>query len=333
MRVLVTGGCGYIGSHVVYALLDAGHEPFVLDDLSTGHQRLIPSDVPLWITDLRFVDPLDLKTYLEDNGIEAVMHFAGSIVVPESVEQPLVYWKNNVVASHNLINAMVGTGLTKLVFSSTAAVYGDPYGGDENTLIRPLREHDDLLPINPYGDSKLAVEKLIQACHTAYGIDYGILRYFNVAGADPKGRTGQISPKSTHLIKLACEAMVGEKRRSLSIAGTDYPTPDGSCIRDYIHVSDLAQAHVDVLHYIADGRTITANVGYGRGFSVREVLETAQKIKHFEITEGPRRDGDPAILVADTREIRHIVGWTPEHDDLQHIITTAYLWEKQLSTK
>lgn len=332
MKVLVTGGCGYIGSHVVYALLSAGHEPYVLDNLSTGHQRLIPSTVPLWITDLRFVDPIDLKTYLEDNGIEAVMHFAGSIVVPESVEQPLVYWKNNFIASHNLINAMVGVGLTKLVFSSTAAVYGDPLARPR-ALAHPVSEDSDLLPINPYGESKLAVEKMIQASHLAYGIDYGILRYFNVAGADPKGRTGQISPKSTHLIKLACEAMIGEKRSSLSIAGTDYPTPDGTCIRDYIHVSDLATAHVNVLDYIAEGRSIIANVGYGRGFSVREVLETALDIRFFDHSEGPRREGDPSFLVADTDRIRNIVGWWPDHDDLQHIITTAYLWEKSLSNK
>lgn len=325
MRVLVTGGCGYIGSHVVYALLDAGYDPYVIDNLSTGHRSLIPEDVPIWITDLRFIDSSELRDFLVNYEIEAVMHFAGSIVVPESVEQPLLYWKNNVVASHNLLNAMVGAGLTKLVFSSTAAVYGDP------VTTTPLRESDYLLPINPYGDSKLAVEKLIEACHFAYGIDYGILRYFNVAGADPKGRSGQISPKSTHLIKLASEAMVGVKRRSLSIAGTDYPTPDGTCIRDYIHVSDLASAHVKVLDYIMDGRVITANVGYGRGFSVREVLETAQKIQPFEILEGQRRDGDPASLIANTDRIRDFVGWRPVHDDLEHIITSAYEWEKKLT--
>jgi len=333
MKILVTGGCGYIGSHVVYALLDAGHEPYVIDNLSTGNRDLIPSSVPFWFADLSSIDPINLQRYLEKYGIESVMHFAGSIVVPESISQPLDYWRNNVVASHNLISATVAAGIKNVVFSSTAAVYGDPYSGDENTLNHPLREDDHLLPINPYGDSKLAVEKLIQACHDAYGINYGILRYFNVAGADPKGRTGQISPKSTHLIKLACEAMVGEKRQSLSIAGTDYPTPDGSCVRDYIHVSDLADAHVAVLNFINRDESIIANVGYGKGYSVREVLETAQGIQPFEVNEGPRRGGDPASLIANTDSITYEVGWTPKHNDLKHIINTAYSWEKKLSAK
>jgi len=333
MKILVTGGCGYIGSHVVYALLDAGHEPYVIDNLSTGNRDLIPSSVSFWFADLSSIDSTNLQHYLEKYGIEAVMHFAGSIVVPESISQPLDYWRNNVVASHNLITAAVGAGIKNIVFSSTAAVYGDPYGDDENSLIHPLREDEELLPINPYGDSKLAVEKLIQACHVAYGINYGILRYFNVAGADPKGRTGQISPKSTHLIKLACEAMVGEKRQSLSIAGTDYPTPDGSCVRDYIHVSDLADAHIAVLNFINRNESIIANVGYGKGYSVREVLETAQCIQSFEINEGPRRGGDPAFLIANTDRITYEVGWTPKHNDLKHIIDTAYSWEKKLSAK
>lgn len=328
MKVLVTGGCGYIGSHVVYALLEAGHEPVVLDNLSTGHRHLIPSHVPLKVLDLRYVDPLDLCNYMVDTGIKAVIHLAGSIVVPESVEDPLGYWKNNVVASHTLLEAVVGAGIARLVFSSTAAVYGDPVDATDG-----LEEDGELLPINPYGDSKLAVEKLIKNCADAYGINYGILRFFNVAGADPEGRTGQISPKSTHLIKLVSEAMVGQKRRSLSIAGTDYATPDGTCVRDYIHVSDLADAHVKVLDYINDNNYITANVGYGKGFSVKEVLETAQLVKSFDFKEGPRREGDPATLVANTDRIRNQVGWTPRHNNLKHIIATAYLWERELSAK
>lgn len=329
MRILVTGGCGYIGSHVVYALLDAGHEPYVIDNLSTGNRDLIPSSVPFWIADLATVDTKNLQQYLQKYRIEAVIHMAGSIVVPESVEDPLGYWKNNVVASHNLLEAVVGAGIARFVFSSTAAVYGDPQFLDPKTLDEDM----ELNPINPYGDTKLAVEKLIKNCAEAYGMNYGILRFFNVAGADPEGRTGQISPKSTHLIKLVSEAMVGEKRRSLIIAGTDYATHDGTCVRDYIHVSDLAEAHVKVLDYVNDDNCITANVGYGRGFSVREVLETAQQIKSFDFKEGPRREGDPAALVADTSRIRNQVGWTPRHNDLKHIITTAYTWEKGLSTK
>lgn len=328
MKVLVTGGCGYIGSHVVYALLDAGHTPFVLDDLSTGHRHLIPESIPLLIRDLCSVDPDYLSNYLEGNDIEAVMHFAGSIVVPESVKHPLDYWSNNFLSSHNLLSVMVDAGVNKLVFSSTAAVYGDPLFLDPTQL----DEDFDLNPINPYGESKLAVEKLIRGCHKAHGIDYGILRYFNVAGADNKGRTGQISPKSTHLIKLACEAMIGKKRRSLSIAGDDYPTMDGTCVRDYIHVSDLATAHVNVLDYISKGQSITANVGYGRGFSVKEVLQTAQLVQPFDVIQGPRREGDPASLVANSTLIREVVGWKPEHEDLLGIIRDAYNWESKLDS-
>jgi UDP-glucose 4-epimerase len=322
--VLVTGGAGYIGSHAVLALRDAGWTVAVIDDLSNGTREVVPKDVPFAegsIADRAFVDHV-----LSENAIGAIMHFAGSIVVPESVEQPLKYYANNTLASHALISAAVNAGLKHILFSSTAAVYGAP----ERV---PIDEGDPKLPINPYGASKLMTERMLADASAAHPFNYGALRYFNVAGADPKGRSGQIGKGSTHLIKVAVEAAVG-KRDHVAVYGSDYPTPDGTCIRDYIHVSDLAEAHVAALEWLVahPGENLVLNCGYGRGLSVLEVLDAVDRSNGSpvrRVMEG-RRAGDPPMLVAGNERLLRTLEWRPQHADIDEIVRDALAWERKL---
>ncbi len=320
-RILVTGGAGYIGSHVVRQLGEAGHEVTVLDNLSTGyreavlHGRLVVGDSG----DVALVVRL-----LQEHDIDAVMHFAAHIVVPESVSDPLKYYRNNTSNTRNLLEACTRAGVRRFIFSSTAAVYGIPAHVE-------CDEDSPLAPINPYGRSKLMSEWMLQDVAAASTLRYGILRYFNVAGADPGGRIGQSTPEATHLIKVACEAATGQ-RDYINIFGTDYDTPDGTCIRDYIHVDDLARAHLLALDRLRDGGTsFVANCGYGHGYSVREVLDTVQKVSGMtlDIREAPRRAGDPPALIAKAERIRALLGWTPQHNNLEFIVATALAWERQ----
>ena len=324
MTVLVTGGAGYIGSHMVLALLDAGHLPVILDDFSTGHEQLVQNGVPVFrgnVADTGLV--AEICTSYE---IDAVAHFAASIVVPESVSDPLKYYLNNTASTTRFIAACVEAGIKRFVFSSTAAVYGSQ---DRN----PINEDASTQPENPYGTSKLMSEMILRDCARTTDMSYVILRYFNVAGADPKGRAGQLSQPATHLIKIAVEAAVG-KRSSIQVYGTDYPTLDGTCIRDYVHVSDLIGAHMAALaHLRAGGDSMLANCGYGHGVSVRDVLDVVASVagKELVITNAPRRAGDAAILVADSTKLRSKFGWTPDHNDLQKIVGDALAWERTTS--
>ena len=324
VRVLVTGGAGYIGSHAVLALNDAGWAVAVIDDLSNGTRRIVPADVPFFegdIADRRFVDGV-----LRDQGIGAIMHFAGSIVVPESVEKPLDYYRNNTLASHALISAAVDAGVKHILFSSTAAVYGAP----EQV---PIREDDPKLPINPYGASKLMTERMLSDASAAHPFNFGALRYFNVAGADPGGRSGQIGKGSTHLIKVAVEAAVG-KREHIDIFGSDYPTADGTCIRDYIHVSDLAAAHVAALDWLARNpdENLVLNCGYGKGLSVLEVLDAVDRHTNRPIKRvmAERRAGDPPELVAANARLLQSLEWRPAYADIDRIVSDALAWERKL---
>jgi UDP-glucose 4-epimerase len=322
--VLVTGGAGYIGSHAVLALRDAGWPLAVIDDLSNGTREVVPSDVPFYegnIADRVLVDRI-----FGEQKTQAIMHFAGSIVVPESVEQPLKYYANNTLASHALISAAVGAGVEHILFSSTAAVYGAP----ERV---PIDEQDPKVPINPYGASKLMTERMLADASAALSFNYGALRYFNVSGADPEGRTGQIGKGSTHLIKVACETAVG-KRSEIAIYGTDYPTHDGTCVRDYIHVSDLADAHVAALEWLIEHRqeNLVLNCGYGKGLSVLEVLDAVDRANGApirRIMEG-RRAGDPPELVAGNARLMATLGWRPKYDDIDTIVGDALRWERKL---
>lgn len=325
--VLVTGGAGYIGSHAVLALRDAGWRVAVIDDLSNGSKSLVPEGVPFFhgsIAERVLVDSI-----IDDLQIGAIMHFAGSIVVPESVEQPLKYYSNNTLASHSLISAAIEAGIKHFLFSSTAAVYGAP-----ETV--PVGEDDLKVPINPYGASKLMTERMLEDASNAYPFNYGALRYFNVAGADPKGRSGQMGKGSTHLIKVALETAVG-KRDHVAIYGDDYPTSDGSCIRDYIHVSDLAAAHVAALEWLIGnpGGNLVLNCGYGRGLSVLEVLDAVDRANGTPIKrvmEG-RRAGDAPELIADNRRLLETLGWQPQHADIDRIVGDALAWERALEAR
>ena len=323
--VLVTGGAGYIGSHAVLALRDAGWPVAVIDNLTTGFRFAVPERVPLYEGDIE--DAGLLEQIFSEQGTRAIMHFAGSIVVPESVENPLKYYHNNAVKSRALIEAAVKAGVPHFIFSSTAATYGIP-------KVAAVTEDTPTVPINPYGWSKLMTERMLADTSFAHSLNYCVLRYFNVAGADPQARTGQSTAGATHLIKVALEAALG-KRDSVSVFGTDYETPDGTGVRDYIHVSDLAAAHVLALEALIDQpqRSLTMNCGYGRGFSVLEVLDAVDRVTNRTIERRmePRRPGDPASLISDPSRIRATVPWRPQHDDLDTIIAHALAWERKLS--
>ncbi|MCE1237165.1 MAG: UDP-glucose 4-epimerase GalE [Hyphomicrobiales bacterium] len=326
MTVLVTGGCGYIGSHLVWALADRGEKVVVLDDLSTGFDWAIPPEAELVRGDIG--DRALLDTLLETRGVDAIVHFAGSIIVPESVADPLKYYGNNTVKSRELIAAAVRHGVKAFVFSSTAAVYGEPE-------IVPAPEDARLDPVSPYGSSKLMTEIMLRDVARAHDFRYTALRYFNVAGADPKGRTGQSTKGATHLIKVACEAYLG-LRPQIQIFGDDFDTPDGTGVRDYIHVADLADAHVLALDRLRGGApSLVANCGYGRGFSVLEVLRSVERVTGaaLPVLRGPRRAGDPASLVARVDRIHAELDWRPKWDDLDTIVGHALAWEKALITR
>jgi UDP-glucose 4-epimerase len=326
MALLVTGGAGYIGSQMVHELVDAGVRVVVLDDLSTGFRWAVPEGAPLVIGETG--DQALVARLIRDHEVDSIIHFAASIVVPDSVCDPLSYYRNNTVNSRALIESAVRNGIRHFVFSSTAAVYGNP-------AAVPIGEDAQTLPISPYGWSKLMTEIMLRDASRAHGMGHVILRYFNVAGADPQGRTGQSSVAATHLIKVAAETALG-LRPKLEIFGTDYPTADGTCVRDYIHVSDLADAHKLALHYLRSGGTpLTLNCGYGHGFSVREVIETVRRVSavDFKVENAPRREGDPARIVAGSERIRDALGWHPRYDDLPTIIAHALAWERQLMAR
>lgn len=323
--VLVTGGAGYIGSHAVLALRDAGWPVAVIDNLTTGFRFAVPDGVPLYEGDIE--DGELLARIFAEQGTGAIMHFAGSIVVPESVENPLKYYHNNTAKSRALIEAAVKAGVPHFIFSSTAATYGVPE-------VSPVREDTPQRPINPYGWSKLMTEQMLGDVSAAHPMNFCALRYFNVAGADPQARSGQSTAGATHLIKVAVEAALG-KRDHVSVFGTDYDTPDGTGVRDYIHVSDLAAAHVLALEALVEQpeRSLTMNCGYGRGFSVLEVLDAVDRVTNMTIDRRmePRRAGDPASLISDPARIRATLPWKPQHADLDTIIAHALAWERKLS--
>jgi UDP-glucose 4-epimerase len=323
MTVLVTGGAGYIGSHMVHALADAGESVVVIDNLSTGFSAFIPEGVPLFIGDA--ADENLVEGVLAAHDIESIIHFAGSVVVPDSMRDPLAYYRNNTMTTRSLLNVAVRCGINRFIFSSTAAVYGNPEQ-------MPVPEIAPTRPLSPYGSSKLMTEIMLHDTASAHSMSYVVLRYFNVAGADPIGRVGLATVGATHLLKIAVEAATGQ-RAKIDVYGTDYPTPDGSCIRDFIHVSDLAQAHRAALAYLrSGGNSVTLNCGYGRGYSVLETIEAVRRVsqRNFAVQYAPRRPGDIMTMVADTTRIRSMLDWTPQFDNLDTIATHALAWEEKL---
>jgi UDP-glucose 4-epimerase len=323
MTVLVTGGAGYIGSHMALELLEANEKVVVLDNLSTGRRQAVPAGVELVVGD--FGDSVLVKDLLTGRGIDSIIHFAAKIVVPDSVADPLGYYLNNTASARSLLACAVACDVKTFIFSSTAAVYGD-------VETNPVSEDDPLKPVSPYGRSKLMVEWMLQDTAHAHGLRYVVLRYFNVAGADPRGRSGQSFPNATHLIKVAVQAALG-MRKGMEMFGTDYPTPDGTCLRDYIQVTDLARAHMDALKYLrAGGASLTCNCGYKRGYSVKEVIETVKKVSgvDFPVKISGRRPGDPAAIIADNARAKAVLGWTPIHDNLEETVRQALAWEKKL---
>jgi UDP-glucose 4-epimerase len=321
MAVLVTGGAGYIGSHVAHSLCDAGQKTVVVDDLSTGFASAVPPHAQLFVGDV--ADAGLLQQIDRDHGIDAIIHLAGSVVVPDSVADPLGYYLNNTVKSRALIAWAVAAGVRNFIFSSTAAVYGNP-------VVVPVDEQAPLQPLSPYGRSKLMTEMMLADAAVAHDLRYVALRYFNVAGADPAGRTGQSTKGATHLLKVACEAAVG-RRDGIDVFGTDYPTRDGTCIRDFIHVSDLAQAHLAALSHLRRGGTSQVlNCGYSHGFTVLELIETVKEVSGsvFPVRHAPRRAGDSVEVVADCSRLRAELGWKPQHDDLRGIVGDALRWER-----
>ena len=324
MTILVTGGAGYIGSHMVWDLLDAGEQVVVLDRLSTGHAWAVAPGARLIVGDI--ADTKLVASLIENEGIESILHFAGSVVVPDSIADPLGYYLNNTCKTRALMEEAVAGGVKHFIFSSTAAVYGTPPAD------APISEAVTPAPVTPYGKSKLMSEWMLEDTAAAHGLSYAILRYFNVAGCDPVGRTGQSTAGATHLLKVACEAALG-KRSYVEVFGTDYPTPDGSGIRDFIHVSDLVAAHRMALGALrADGASMTVNCGYGHGYSVLEVLDSVQRVsgRKVDVRMGPRRKGDLGSVVADTARIRQWLGFTPNLDDLDTIVATSLEWEARL---
>jgi UDP-glucose 4-epimerase len=323
MTVLVTGGAGYIGSHMVHALADAGEPVVVLDDLSTGFRSALPQSAPLFVGDVG--DQRLVASIIGDHKVSAIIHFAGSIVVPDSLRDPLGYYRNNTVNTRALIESAVKGGVKHFIFSSTAAVYGNP-------AVLPVREDAPTQPMSPYGTSKLMSEIMLHDVAAAHDLRYVILRYFNVAGADPQQRTGQSTPAATHLIKVGVETALG-LRPKLDVYGTDYPTPDGTCIRDYIHVSDLARAHSAALtHLRRGGAGMTFNCGYGHGYSVLEVIGAIERVtgRKLPVQMVGRRPGDPVSLVADVDRIRSSLDWSPQFEDLDTIVSHALAWEQVL---
>src|SRR5450830_1219873 len=326
MTILVTGGAGYIGSHMVHELVDAGEPVVVLDNLSTGFRFLIPGAVP-FVAGSTGDHALVAKT-IAQHGVTAIIHFAASIVVPDSVSDPLDYYRNNTMNTCALLDVAIKAGVKQFIFSSTAVVYG-------NAEQVPVREDAATLPISPYGMSKLMSEIMLHDAGKAHGLRFVVLRYFNVAGADPKLRTGQSTPAATHVIKVACEAALG-KRPKMNVFGTDYPTPDGTCIRDYVHVSDLARAHSAALaHLRRGGASATFNCGYGRGSSVFEVIDAVRRAsgRNFPVEISGRRAGDPAALVANVDRIRSLLDRRPQFQDLDTSVRHAFAWEKRLPAR
>ncbi|MFN3474563.1 MAG: UDP-glucose 4-epimerase GalE [Blastomonas sp.] len=326
--VLVTGGAGYIGSHAVLALKDSGWKVAVIDNLVTGFRWAVPKDVAFYEGDIADGDLL--AKIIAEQKVGAILHFAGSVVVPESVSDPLKYYGNNTVKSRALIESAITAGVKHFIFSSTAATYGTPDSDG------PIAETDPQRPINPYGTSKLMTEWMLRDCAAAHDFNYCALRYFNVAGADPQARTGQSTAGATHLIKVAVEAALG-KRADVAVFGTDFDTPDGTGVRDYIHVSDLAQAHVLALETLVEqpSRSHMLNCGYGHGYSVLEVLDAVDRVTNRKIERvlSGRRAGDPASLTADNTAIRQTFGWTPQYDDLDTIVGHALAWERKLGER
>lgn len=323
MSVLITGGAGYIGSHMAHHLLEAGEDIVVLDNLSTGVEKNLPKNIPFVRGDI--ADTALVSKLIDTHRIDSVIHFAGSVVVPESVEKPLDYYANNTSGARALIEACVRHGVANFIFSSTAAVYGTP-------KVLPVSEDSPTNPDSPYGRSKLMTEWVLKDTAAAHPLKFGILRYFNVAGADPKGRTGQSTPRATHLIKRACQVATGQAPH-LTIFGTDYDTPDGTGVRDYIHVSDLVDIHQCVLNHLRKGGdSLLINCGYGRGFSVRQVAATVERVagQKIKIQEAPRRPGDMASVVAQTARLSGLLNWKPKYGDLDVIVTTALNWEERL---
>ena len=325
-KVMVTGGAGYIGSHAVLALLDAGHEVVVIDNLVTGFDWAV--DPRAAFVPIAVEDP-GVRDVIREHRVRAILHFAGSVVVPESVTDPLKYYRNNTAASRALIESAVVEGVPHFIFSSTAATYGTP-------AKVPVAEGDPTVPINPYGTSKLMTEAMLRDVAAAHPMNFACLRYFNVAGADPQGRSGQSTAGATHLIKVAVEAATG-KRDGVAVFGTDFDTPDGTGVRDYIHVTDLAEAHVAALGLLVEqpARSHTLNCGYGRGFSVMEVLDAVDRVTNLTIERRmePRRAGDPAMLVADNAAILAALPWRPQRDDLDGIVRDALAWERTLAER
>lgn len=324
MSILVTGGAGFIGSHMLLKLLDRNEDVVVIDNLSTGFRRAIPGGV--CFLEGNVGDKAFIEEAMKEFSVKTIIHFAGSTVVPESISNPMAYYLNNTANSRTLIDAAIRCNIDNFIFSSTAAVYGIPKESLVDEEIPPS-------PISPYGRSKLMTEMMLKDAAAAHPLRFIALRYFNVAGADPKGRRGQSTPKATHLIKVACQVALGQ-RDSIEVFGADYPTPDGTCIRDYIHVSDLVDAHALALDYLRDGGdSLIANCGYGQGYSVREVLEEVKKVSgvDFKVRFGGRRSGDPVALIAKAGIARARFGWTPKHANLHEIISHTFSWEKRLA--
>src|ERR1700694_3085038 len=323
MTVLVTGGAGYIGSHMVQAVVEAGESAVVIDNLSTGFSAFVPEGVPLFIGDAG--DENLVEGVITAHGVDSIIHFAGSVVVPDSMRDPLAYYLNNTMTTRSLLKAAIKCGVKRFIFSSTAAVYGNP---DQV----PVPESAPTRPLSPYGSSKLMSEIMLHDVATAHGMNYVVLRYFNVAGADPLARIGLATVGATHLLKIAVEAATGQ-RAKIDVFGNDYPTPDGSCIRAFIHVSDLAQAHRAALSYLrGGGASVTLNCGYGRGYSVLETIEAVRRVsmRNFAVQYAPRRSGDIMTMIADTDRIRTTLDWTPQYDNLETIAAHALAWEEKL---